>query len=228
MILPINDTQPNRYGGPHFMVIALILINVWVFFYQMFALEMDPARYLHLFGSVPWQMVTMQGGGALSSLTSCFLHGGFLHLGSNMLFLWVFGRRVEDACGSWRFLCFYLLAGVCADLLSTLVRVSSYVPSIGASGAISGVLGAYLILFPGGRIRTLIFIFVPLWPRIRAFWILALYLLTQLVSAYSAYQQGAEYGTNYWAHLGGFFAGILIFCFLRPEANFRYWNDAPV
>lgn len=160
-----------------------------------------------------------------------FLHGGFTHLLDNMIALWVFGRRVEDACGPLRFLLFYLLCGVCADILSTMVRswVDPYVPGIGASGAIFGVMGAYLVLFPEGRIRTLILIWiVPTWPRIRAFWVVLYFLGIQLIPAFLTFTGEAEFRVNYWAHIGGFLGALFIHLFLRPEAFARYLSDVSV
>lgn len=114
----------------------------------------------------------MVGGGAISNVTAMFLHGDLFHLIGNMLPLWVFGRRVEDACGSLRYLAFYLFAGTWANILFVVVLSDSPIPGIGASGAIFGLMGAYLLLYPGGRIRTLVFVnILPIWPRIRAVWI---------------------------------------------------------
>jgi membrane associated rhomboid family serine protease len=157
-----------------------------------------------------------------------FMHGGFLHLFGNMLALWVFGRRVEDACGSVRFLAFYLLAGTMAHVLFVAVQHNSDVPGIGASGAIFGLMGAYLVLYPGGRIRTLIIWFIPLWPRIRAIWIVLYFVGVQIVPAFRILTEDAEYSVNHWAHLGGFFSAVFILLFLRPEAYARYLSDTPV
>jgi membrane associated rhomboid family serine protease len=231
-MFPLNDSEPDRYGGLPFMTLALICVNIGVLCFE-FVVMQDGSdnfdRFLHLYGSIPQLIVTQQGGGALSSLTSIFLHGGLWHLIGNMSALWVFGRRLEDACGHWRFLCFYLACGICADILSTLVRASSTIPSIGASGAVFGLMGAYLLLFPGGRIRTLVFLWVvPTFPKIRAGWIILYYLVFQLIPALNVLTKEANYDVNYWAHLGGFFGGLFIFFFLRPEVFSRYLNNARV
>jgi membrane associated rhomboid family serine protease len=158
-----------------------------------------------------------------------FLHSNLFHLLGNMLALWVFGRRVEDACGPWRFLAFYLLAGTWAHILFALVEYDSGIPGIGASGAIFGVMGAYLLLYPGGRIRTLVFIsFLPLWPRIRAIWVVLYFVGIQIIPAIQILLEEADYRVNHWAHLGGFFSSIFILVFLRPEAFARYLSDTPV
>ena len=187
-MLPLNDTEPNRYSIFPFMTLVLILINTAIMIWEL-------------------------------SLPSEMLRAVF----------WVFGRRVEDACGPLRFLLYYLMAGTTAGLLTTAIQPDMEIPGIGASGAISGIMGAYLMLFPAGRIRTLVFIFiVPTWPRIRAAWFLLYYLIIQIPPAIDIYLNGANYGIGYWAHLGGFFACFFVLLFLRPEAFARYLSDVPV
>jgi membrane associated rhomboid family serine protease len=127
-----------------------------------------------------------------------------------------------------RFLAFYLLAGTMAHVLFVAVQHNSDVPGIGASGAIFGLMGAYLVLYPGGRIRTLIIWFIPLWPRIRAIWIVLYFVGIQIVPAFRILTEDAEYSVNHWAHLGGFFSAVFILLFLRPEAYARYLSDTPV
>jgi membrane associated rhomboid family serine protease len=181
------------------------------------------------FGFAPARAWARQGAGMISVITSMFLHGGISHLVGNMLFLWVFGRRVEDACGPGRFLLYYLLSGCAACLTMALAQPKSEIPCIGASGAIFGITSAYLLLFPGGRIRTLWFItIIPTWPKIRAFWILVYYLVIQIQPAIDIYLTGARYGVAYWGHLGGFFACIFILLFLRPQAFARYMSNVSV
>jgi membrane associated rhomboid family serine protease len=228
-MLPINDTESNRYSKFPTMTIALIVINTAILVWELTLSEHTLRSVFLVFGSIPQLIWARQGAGIISTITSTFLHGGISHLLGNMLFLWVFGRRVEDACGSWRYLFFYLLAGTTASLMTALTQPHAEIPTIGASGAIFGVVGAYFILFPGGRIRTIWFItFIPTWPKIRAFWFVLYYLLIQIPPAIDTYQNGVQYGTAYWAHLGGFFACIFIPLFLRPEAFARYLSDVPV
>jgi membrane associated rhomboid family serine protease len=231
-VIPINDSQRNRYMPFPYMTAALIAINTLVLLWlELYAQRVDEAalmNFFQLYGSVPRLIFAREGGGALASLTSTFLHAGWLHLGGNMLALWVFGRRVEDACGPWRFLVFYLACGVGADMLSTLVRSGSTVFGIGASGAVYGVMGAYLLLYPTGRIRSVVFVLgLAAAPQIRAIWVVLFFVVTQIFSAFFALQGGIDYGVNYWAHLGGFFCCLLIFLFVRPEEFYRYVNDAP-
>ncbi len=228
-MFPISDTEPNRYGLFPFATVGLIFVNILILFTFPYWFYDDPMEFLYRFGSTPYLIINQQGGGLLTSLTSMFIHAGLLHLASNMLALWVFGRRVEDACGPFRFLLFYLFAGISADILSTLVRWNDIVPSIGASGAVFGIMGAYLVLYPGGRIRTLIWYFtIPIWPRIRAIWIILYFLALQVIPAINMFRGDDSYTVNYWAHLGGFFAAVFILLFLRPAAFARYLGDTPV
>jgi len=225
-MFPLNDTEPNRYDNLPLMTVALILINIAAFIGEFSSIGLQsPYNFFNLFGSTPALVLTRQGGGGLSVITSMFLHSGILHLVSNMWALWVFGRRVEDVCGPFRFLFFYLICGVFADTLSTLIRPDPAIPSIGASGAIFGVMGAYLLLFPAGRIRTLVILwFIPAFPKLRAAWIILYYLAVQIIPAANAALHGTNYSTNHWAHLGGFLACLSIFLFMRPDAFARYRN----
>lgn len=231
-LIPFNDTEKNRYGAFPFMTVALITVNVLVLGYedllseQNFQLLVD---FFQTYGSTPTLVLAGEGGGALTSITSLFIHSGILHLALNMLFLWAFGRRVEDATGPWRFLVFYLLCGVIADIVSTLVHNDATIPSIGASGAVFGVMGAYMLLYPSGRIRTLLLVvIVPLLLRLPAFLIVLYYFLAQLIPAYNILAYEVDYNVGYFAHLGGFFGSIFIFLFLRPEALYRYRINLPV
>jgi len=234
-MFPLNDTEPNRYGGSlPVMTLAIIFVNALVLYIDDRVWETTNVAFYVLlfrraFGSIPQMILGQTGGGALSSLTAMFLHGDILHLSGNMYALWVFGRRVEDACGAWRFLGFYLASGLCADIISTLFRYNSSIPSIGASGALFGVMGAYLLLFPGGKIRTLILLGpVPLLPKLQAFWIVFYFLFLQLIAAYRLLIYQMESRVDYWAHLGGFFSCFLVFFFLRREAFARYLSKTPV
>ncbi len=230
-MFPLNDTEPNRYSFMPIMTIILIVVNCLVFLFELFSMSQSFSGFwaiLMKYAVTPTLILSVQGGGAVSNVTAMFMHGGFLHLFGNMLALWVFGRRVEDACGSVRFLAFYLLAGTMAHVLFVAVQHNSDVPGIGASGAIFGLMGAYLVLYPGGRIRTLIIWFIPLWPRIRAIWIVLYFVGIQIVPAFRILTEDAEYSVNHWAHLGGFFSAVFILLFLRPEAYARYLSDTPV
>jgi membrane associated rhomboid family serine protease len=228
-MLPLNDTEPNRYSFLPIMTILLIVVNCFVFYVEVFIVGEDYWTFFMKYATTPRVILGAQGGGALSNVTAMFLHGGLFHLLGNMLALWVFGRRVEDACGPWRFLAFYLLAGTWAHIFFVLIQFDSRIPGVGASGAIFGLMGAYLLLYPGGRIRTLVFIsFVPLWPRIRAIWIVLYFFGIQIIPALQILLKKEDYSINHWAHLGGFFSAIFVLLFLRPEAFARYRSAAPM
>ena len=228
-MLPLNDTEPNRYSFFPIMTVLVIVINFFAFYIEVFIIGEDYWPFFMKYATTPHLILSGQGGGALSNVTAMFLHGGLFHLLGNMLALWVFGRRVEDACGPWRFLAFYLLAGTWAHVLFVLVQSDSRIPGIGASGAIFGLMGAYLLLYPGGRIRTLVFVsFVPLWPRIRALWVVLYFVGIQIIPAIQILLRKADYSVNHWAHLGGFFSAVFILLFLRPEAFARYLSDTSV
>jgi membrane associated rhomboid family serine protease len=231
-MIPLTDLQPNRYSSFPFMTMIIIVLNMLALIGQFLLLEFDLEGYietLYLFGSVPTFVISQQAAGALATITSIFLHGGIFHLAGNMLALWAFAQRIEDACGPWRFLAFYLLCGVLADIISTMSRSTEAIPGIGASGAVYGIMAAYLILFPRGRIKVLIFYGFGFW-RIpfRAYWVILFFFLKEIPIALDVLLINVESSVAHWAHLGGFFAGTLIFLFLRPDAFHRFRNELPL
>lgn len=232
-MLPLDDAEPSRYSHFPFMTVAIIWLNVLIMGFEFGVLQNNLAGFrelLQLFGAIPSLISARAGGGALSSIIAMFLHGGLLHLSGNMLALWVFGRRVEDACGPWRFLFFYLICGMGANIVHFLAEPNSSAPVIGATGAVAGVMGAYILLFPKGRIRAIAFLsFAPAWPCIRAFWVVGYFLLFNLLlPTLDALFNKADYTAALWAHLGGFLACFSVFLFLRSEAFQRYFSKAPV
>ena len=233
-MIPLHDIQSNRYSHYPWMTITLILACVIVTIWESILASDSTARLIDVFqtfGTTPTLILNREGAGALSTVTTMFLHGGFGHLIGNMFFLWTFGRRVEDACGPWRFLLFYLTAGVMAGIAFTLIHFNDSIPGIGASGAISGVMGAYVLLYPQGRIRVMIPVFLPL-PvtlKIRAYWLILYFLSWNIIPAYWIYVSSENsYSIAYWAHIGGFVSAALVLFFLRPEAYQRFINDLPV
>jgi membrane associated rhomboid family serine protease len=232
-MIPLNDTEPNRYTEFPVMTVLIIVINVIITSWETYLMYTEPVRLnviFHTFGTVPAMILSQQGVGWLSAITTTFLHGSISHLISNMFPLWVFGRRVEDACGPWRYLVFYLSCGVWANIVFTFVHHELEIPGIGASGAVFGLMGAYLLLYPRGRIRVVIPLpyYLMVFPKIRAYWIVLYFLAWQILPAYLSLMYQIDFRIAYWAHLGGFFAAILIFLFLRPEAFERYINGASV
>src|SRR6478609_11164816 len=151
-MFPVSDVIPSRTTP--YVTVGLIVLNTLAFLFEWQMSDRELQRFLMVYGAVPAYL------SAPSILTSMFLHGGWLHFGGNMLYLWIFGDNVEDRFGHGRFLAFYLFAGACAALLQTLFNPFSSVPMVGASGAIAGVMGAYFVLYPQSRVLTLIFLFI--------------------------------------------------------------------
>lgn len=204
MLIPLRDTQPS-YSRP-IVTIILIAINVLVFLYEI---SLDPYSLNHLvavYGVVPDHLRYS------TLLTSMFLHGGWAHIGGNMLFLWIFGDNVEDVLGHFKFVLFYVACGLFAGLVQVLMNPYSRVPTIGASGAIAGVMGAYLLKFRKARVLTLVFFFFITFVEIPAPFLLVYWFIMQLFSGLGsiAYSQASQGGVAVWAHVGGFLVGILL------------------
>ena len=211
MFIPLKDINPSR--SYPVVNISLILVNVVVFLYQ-FTLTPHQFKVFVLANSmVPARIPAFLAGNAgfevafLPFLTSMFLHSGLAHIGGNMLFLWIFGDNIEDFFGHLPYLLFYLVCGLGAGLLHVLFNLSSTVPALGASGAISGVMGAYMLLYPRERILTLVFIFLVPIPAVI---ILGYWFLLQFLAGISALGASASGGVAWWAHTGGFLLGMLL------------------
>jgi rhomboid family protein len=236
-MIPLRDDVPSR--STPFVTIALVGLNVAVFLYQLsLGLSGDVSgrgaaeAFVMEFGAVPCRLTGVCGSPddfpspLLTIITSMFLHGGLLHVGGNMLYLWIFGDNVEDILGHGRFLLFYLLSGLAAAVAQTFSAPRSHIPMIGASGAISGVLGAYLIVFPYASILTLVmFGFFIRFVHVPAMIVLGFWVVLQLLNGYltlSVSTGGAETGGVAWfAHIGGFLAGIVLLFLLRPRRSAR-------
>src|SRR5579872_5061625 len=204
-MFPIRDTQPS-YSRP-IVTVIIILINVAVFLHEITLDEYSRNSLIAHYGLVPRHFHFS------AILTSMFLHGGWMHIIGNMWFLWIFGDNVEDALGHAKYLVFYLLCGIAAGLAQTLLSVGSRVPMIGASGAIAGVMGAYLIKFPHSRIVTLVFIFFFITTiEVPAVLMLLYWFFIQLVSGVETvgYAHLSQGGTAFFAHVGGFVAGMIL------------------
>jgi membrane associated rhomboid family serine protease len=204
-MFPLRDDQPT-YSKP-VVCMLLIVLNAVVFLHEMQLDEYSRNYFIMHYGLVPDHI-------RLSSLiTMQFLHAGWMHIIGNMVFLWAFGKSLEDAMGSGKFLLFYLLSGVAAAVAQVAFSPGSQVPMVGASGAIAGVMGAYLLKFPRARIFSLVFIFIFITRvEIPALFFLPYWFLTQLVSGYGtvAYSHLSEGGVAYFAHIGGFLAGMAL------------------
>jgi membrane associated rhomboid family serine protease len=231
-MFPLKDDVPTLTTP--FVAIGLIAVNILLFLYQLALAGPSSAEgsratndLILEFGLVPCRLTGACGVGpsvvppALTVLTSMFLHGGLLHLGGNMLYLWIFGNNVEDTLGHVRFTLFYIAAGVVAAVAQVALSASSSVPMIGASGAVSGVLGAYLLLFPRANVLTLIVVgfFMRVVP-IPAILVLGFWFFVQFVRGLVSWTGRVADGEVAWfAHLGGFLAGMVLLFVLRPRRS---------
>jgi membrane associated rhomboid family serine protease len=221
-MIPLRDIIPSRTTPV--VTVALITINVLVFLYEL-SLGRAVDAFTLYWGLVPaaFSWVTV--------FTSMFLHGGFLHVAGNMLYLWIFGDNVEDRMGHGRFLVFYLLCGVAAALAQTITAPDSVIPMVGASGAIAGVMGAYFVLYPKSRIVTLIPIFFFFQViEVPAILFLGIWFLMQFLSGLGSIvsvASGSTGGVAFWAHVAGFVAGLSgVVVFRRPERQrVEWWHD---
>lgn len=225
-MIPLRDSvRPRRRAWANYTIIAA---NVAVFIWQLMMTRAELTRFVAHYAVVPallWQQPFGPGPfgwppPVLSLITAAFIHGGWVHLGGNMLYLWVFGDNVEDRLGHLGFLSFYLVGGAVANLAHAVANFSSPLPALGASGAVAAVLGAYLVAFPRARVLALI----PLGFFIRiaevpAVFFLALWFLLQFVSGLGALGAGAGAGVAWWAHIGGFVAGIAAMWPLRMRGR---------
>jgi membrane associated rhomboid family serine protease len=257
MLLPIGDDNQGRLTTP-FVVYIIVAINVVVFFLQLaderftLAYSAVPYKITHNVPTVPTGIggalppgveadprlarrgIPQEPGPSfiwLTILTSMFMHGGFMHIAGNMLYLWIFGDNIEDNFGHGKFLLFYLLCGVAASMAQIFVDPNSPVPSLGASGAIAGVLGAYLIMFPKNRVRNLLFLgFIFTTIELPAVVVLGFWIVLQIFSQYTAMASArhASGGVAYMAHIGGFASGLLLcFLFRRQRRQRTSYSDYP-
>lgn len=233
-MLPFRDINPTR-NFP-LVTISLIVINTLVFLY-MLSLQAQSADVLEQFvtrAALTPQYLTTGHAPAevmhpiwLTVFTAMFLHGGPVHLAGNMLYLWIFGNNVEDIMGPVRFVCFYLLCGVVAALAQVAVAPHTLVPMLGASGAIAGVLGAYLVRFPTAQVETCIFFIFVTIVRLPAIIVLGFWFLLQFSSGIAALHGApTDSGVAVWAHIGGFLAGMLLVNLFaqRPRARYNEWG----
>ena len=229
-MIPIRDDAP-RYSTPY-VNYFLLALNVVVFLAMWAGGRHTAQQIVSTFAFQPRYLTAFvfqhDPGMGLTALvtvfTSMFMHGGLWHLVGNMWVLYIFGDNVEDYLGHFSYLIFYLASGVAAMLLHTVLNLGSNVPAVGASGAIAGVMGAYFILFPSARVLVPIFFFIPIW--LPAWIVLGYWIVTQFLSGAAtsiAYANQTGGGIAFWAHVGGFAAGIaLIKLFPAKRRRFRY------
>ncbi|MGC9976467.1 MAG: rhomboid family intramembrane serine protease [Syntrophorhabdales bacterium] len=207
-MIPLKDNVPTRTFP--IITITIVLVNILVFLRSLMLTDGLGRHVVQAYALIPKELLVAATArpdllpyNILTIFTSMFLHGGILHLGGNMLYLWIFGKNVEDATGHSRFILFYLFSGVAAALVQCSVDPGSAVPMIGASGAISGILGAYLLLYPRARVKTLIFIFLFITTvDIPAMVLLSLWFFVQIIFSHGQ-------GVAWFAHIGGFLFGLV-------------------
>jgi rhomboid family protein len=219
-MFPIRDTQPS-YSRP-IVTILIIVVNVMAFLYEFTLDEYSRNYFIANYGLIPARFHVS------ALLTSMFLHGGWWHILGNMWFLWIFGDNIEDVLGHAKYLVFYLLCGIAAGLTQTFFNVGSRLPMVGASGAIAGVMGAYLVKFPHSRIVTLVFVFFFITTiDVPAVLMLLYWFFIQIFNGvgtvgYSHLSQG---GTAWFAHIGGFIAGIILVNLLGTREKYMRRQD---
>lgn len=216
-MIPIKDDIPSSTFP--YVTISIIVLNIMVFAYE---LSLGPAQgegFIYRTAAIPYEVVNFIDIGPASVLpppftllSAMFVHAGLFHVAGNMLFLWIFGDNVEDALGHIGYLAFYLSTGIVASLAHIASEPESYMPMIGASGAVAGVLGAYILLYPRARVNTLVFlIFFVTVARVPAVVFLGLWFLIQVLSS------GGGGGVAWYAHIGGFVAGMAVVFVLGPS-----------
>lgn len=235
-MIPIRDLNPTRITP--WVTWSIILLCILVYLWE--ALLPDPAmrEFVFTWGMVPQRLAASftDPTVVVTVLTSMFMHGGFMHALGNLWFLQIFGDNVEENFGHARFSVFYLLTGAAAAITQAAVDPSSQVPMVGASGAIAGVLAAYLVLFPRARVQTLIPLFVFIqWAEIPAVVFIAVWFVYQFFSGVGSLAHGMQGGVAWWAHIGGFFAGLILTFVMRVPAvedrqkaaaiKVRRWQD---
>jgi len=223
LLLPLKDENPT--SSFPLVTIGLILTNVFVFFHQITLDFAQSQHFIFQWGAIPYQIthgvvvrVVPLIPIPLTLFSSMFLHGGFLHILGNMLYLWIFGNNIEDTLGHFRFFLFYLVCGLLAGLAQIFSDPQSTLPMVGASGAIAGILGGYLLLFPGARVLTLVFIFIFIRIiRLPALIILGFWFFVQLLGVGGA----REGGVAWFAHIGGFITGLILVKVFQPRLSRR-------
>jgi len=232
-VIPLQDLTPRRSFPT--VTLLLILANTLVFLYQISLPPHAADAFITTYGAVPYKIQMALAGRhytlqeALLPLFTCmFLHGGWLHIIGNMWFLWIFGANVEDRMGPVAYLLFYLVCGIGSSIAQTLFSWGSHLPSIGASGAISGILGAYIVFFPSSRILTLVPLFIIWFTwQIPALLFIGLWFLLQFMSGIGSLNNpraASLGGVAWWAHVGGFLTGMLLAWVIKPAERRAIYN----
>jgi len=210
-LIPYKDDNPTTIFP--FVTIGIISLNILIYIWEITS-PIGTERIVYSLGAIPYNLISFEKTQpihpVLTIFTSMFLHGGVFHLGGNMLYLWIFGNNIEDQLGHFRFLVFYLLGGVAAAYAHSLTAVSSTIPMIGASGAISAVLGAYFLLFPQARVYTIVFFgFFYQILRVPALIVIGFWAIIQVLNGILSSAASLKDGVAWMAHVGGFLFGLL-------------------
>jgi membrane associated rhomboid family serine protease len=212
-MIPLRDVIPSRTTP--WVTLLLIAVNTLVFLSELALSDDDATAFIYAFGLVPAEFSWF------SAFTAMFIHGGWIHIGGNLLSLWIFGDNIEDRMGHGRFFVFYVLAGLAGNLAQYAALPTSDIPLIGASGAIAGVMGAYLVLFPYSRV--LVFVFIDI-VEVPAVFFLLFWFVIQLASGVGQLASIPGENVGFWAHIGGFAAGVAgVWVFKRPERQKVDW-----
>ena len=215
-MFPLKDDNPTEIKP--LVTIGLIIFCIFIFFYQLSLSESENYELIYQFGMKPNGLLSSQYSSNMITLfTSMFMHGSFLHLLGNMLFLWIYGNNIEDSMGHFRFFIFYIICGLAAAFLQAFITPTSNIPMIGASGAVSGILSAYLLLYPKARVSTLVFVFLFITViRIPAGILIIIWFLTQIVNANITDPNNP--GVAWFAHIGGFCMGAILIPFFKKSS----------
>jgi len=221
-MIPISDE--NKRGYFPFINYLLLASNIAVYFFLQPTAEQAVNQFFNRFGLVPQQLINhpLEIKGYISILSSMFLHGSILHLAGNMLYLWIFGDNIEYAVGHFRYLFFYIIVGIGAGVAQIIVDPYSNIPMVGASGAISGVLGAYLLKYPRNRVSILFFFIIIIRVvKVPAIFVLTIWFIFQVYNGYFHLNTGMTGGVAWFAHIGGFVSGFILIKFFELSAKKR-------
>lgn len=223
-MIPYKDDNPLHIIP--FSTVLIISLNLLVFIIQLMS-GADGMRIVYSYGAIPQNITSFSSDQpihpGLTIFTSMFMHGSFFHIGLNMLYFWIFGNNIEERLGHFRFIFFYLFCGIVAAFSHALIDPGSNVPMIGASGAVSGMLGAYVLLFPMAKVRTVIFLgFFITVARVPALIVIGFWAIIQVVSGLISQADAGQGGIAFFAHIGGFIAGLSTIKLWQPR-RFRKW-----
>jgi membrane associated rhomboid family serine protease len=223
-LIPYKDDNPTSTFP--FVTIGIIVLNILIFLFEV-ASQSGIKDVTYAYGAIPHYILTFEKNQpvhpALTIFSSMFMHGGFFHLGGNMLYLWIFGNNIEDRLGHIRFIFFYIFCGIVSAYAYAVTNSHSLIPMIGASGAVSGILGAYLLLFPRTHVHTLVFLgFFITTVRIPALIVIGFWAILQFVNGLLSTGLNEGGGVAWFAHIGGFLIGLLTIKLWLPKRT-KYW-----